>query len=518
MFSKTLLRGLFMCAIAALCSIPAMAQTFDQNIGSRERPIGIRWWQRHLRDPSVEKFIARLEEDGIIVTKGDPIKFDPIGKFCDGNYPNALYANYGAPYTAAALGPSPRAIGGLPEEVKEVALELPIIRLAPDEAVVLVGMTPPPEAYFSYQIYLATRWYTNETEPGKNRIELLLNSLGDTVNMQTIKTIGLKPFERPMVFIYTADRGIDARVRAALRRAGYPAQIINTIVIPSATLKLGFESDSDTFLIANRNALWVDPLAGEAYVENPTYQVFRLTPEPEAVLNPFPAPPLRTRGTGQTEIDLTPALARLRAAIIQQYAIFGCTAKEYVTKTVAYEGYDFTQRKVTTLGDTRDALYLGAGTLPEFDLDDEMMLTEGEFLIAYGLNHMATGKATYVNLNAYTSGPSKMALGSAFPDDLEGSAYQYLSWDDPDSELTYAYKISRDCRIDEETNEPFCLQLAVPVAGCTNKDGSEILTDTSPLGVIFRLYLEPPTSIGAACPEVVYDQVIKFTCAQGTGA
>lgn len=51
----------------------------------------------------------------------------------------------------------------------------------------------------------------------------------------------------------------------------------------------------------------------------------------------------------------------------------------------------------------------------------------------------------------------------------------------------------------------------VPVDGCTNKDGSEILTDDSPLGVIFRIYLEPITSIGAAFPEVVYDKLIKFT-------
>jgi hypothetical protein len=507
MFAKILLRGLLMCAIVALCATPVMAQTGEQNLGSWEKLIGLHSWEKLIGNRLFEKLIARLEKDNFIVTAGDPIKFDPIGKYCDGNYPNALYANYGAPYTAAALGPSPRFLSGLPQPVKDVALELPIFRLAPDEAVVLVGLTPPPEAYFSYQIYLATRWYTSETTPGEAKIELLLNSLGDTVNMQTINTIGRKPFERPMVFIFTADRGIDARVRAALRRAGYPASIINTIVVPSATLKLGFESDSDTFIIANRNALWVDPVAGEAYVENPTYRVLRLTPEPEAVLDPFPTPPLRIRGTGQTEIDLTPTLARLRAAIIQHYTAQGYTEKEYITKTVAYEGYDFTQRKVTTLGDTRDALYLGAGNLPEFGLTDPMTLTEGdELLIAYGLNHMATGKATYVNLNTYTSGPSKMALGRAFPDDLEGSAYQYLSPSDPDGEVTYAYMISRNCEA-----EDFCLQLEVPVDGCKNKDGTEILTDDSPLGVVFRLYVEPPTSIGAAFPEVVYDQVIKFT-------
>ncbi len=231
------------------------------------------------------------------------------------------------------------------------------------------------------------------------------------------------------------------------------------------------------------------------------------------MLDPFPTAPLRVRGTGQTEIDLTPTLARLRQKILDRYENLGYTADEYITQTVAAEGNDFTQRKITTLGDTRDALYLGTGDLPEFGLNQAMTLKTGEFLIAYGLNHMATGKATYVNLNGYTSGPSKMALGGAYPDDLKGSAYEYLDLSDPDGELTYAYKISRDCKIDEETNEDFCLPLAVPVDPCTDKDGNEldILTDDSPLGVLFRIYLQPSTSIGAAFSEVVYDQVIKFT-------
>jgi len=484
MFSRNWFRVLGMCAVVALCATPALAQN------GRDHP------------SSWDRFVANLERDDFIVTPGHPMKFDPIGKYCepDSRYPNALYANYGAPYTAAALGASPRVLEYIPPEVAEVVGELPIIRLAPDEAVVLVGLTPPPEAYFSYQIYLATRKF-----PGADKPTLLLNSLGDTVNLQTINTIGPDPFERPMVFIFTADQGVDARVRAALRRAGYPSSIINTIVVPSATLKMGFELGSDTFLIANRNALWVDKDAGKAYVENPTFKVARVTPAIEATFDPFPAPPLRVRGTGQTEIDLTPTLARLREAILAHYEGLGYAAKEYITKTVGYEGYDFTERQVTTLGDTRDALYLGAGNLPEFNLTDDMTLKDGEFLIAYGLNHMATGKATYVNLNGYTSGPSKMALGSAFPDDLAGSAYQFLSG--PDAEITYAYKISRNC-----AGEGFCLTLAVPIADCRNKeDGTEILTDASPLGFIFRLYLEPPTSIGAAFPEVVYDKIIKFT-------
>jgi hypothetical protein len=85
MFPNTWFRVLATGAVVALCTMPALAQKAGQNPGS---------W---------DTFIANLERNDFIVTPGDPIKFDPIGKFCEGRYPNALYANFGAPYTAAAI-------------------------------------------------------------------------------------------------------------------------------------------------------------------------------------------------------------------------------------------------------------------------------------------------------------------------------------------------------------------------------------------------------------------------------
>jgi hypothetical protein len=468
MVSKIWCRGLVACAVVALCVMPAFAQKAGKAPGS---------W---------EKFKANLERDDFNLREGYSTHFDPIGRYCDGGLPNALYANYGAPYAAGVVPPSPREDGGGNNG------GLPVFRLAPDEAVVLVGLTPPREKYFSYQIYLATREFSeNGPRP------LLLNSLGDTVNIQTINTIGPDPFERPVVLIFTPDRETDARVRAALRRAGYPASIINTIVVPSATLNLGLEDEDDTFLIANRNAIFEDPDAEDAYVDHPTFKVLRVTPKTEAVPYPFPTPPLRVRGTGQTEIDLTPTLAQLHEAILDEHS--GYTATEYLTAVIANEGFDYTQRHQLTLGDTRDALYLGAGNIPEFGLHDDLTLANDEFLIAYGLNHVATGKATYTNVNAYTP-VGALALGSVYPEDLEGSAALYPTAADPAGELTYVLKIARHCG-----DEPFCLPLEAPTCA-----GFDVEDDTQ-LGVAFRLYLEPATSVGAAFPEIVYDQIIKFS-------
>jgi hypothetical protein len=441
---------------------------------------------QHLGSP--DRFAANLARNGFIVEEGLAQRFDPIRNYCAGVLPNALYGNLGAPYIAAMVPDSPR--GEAP------SLLPPEFRLAPDEVVVMIGSTPPSEQYFSYQIYLSHRLYPPRTEP-----DFLLNSLGDTVNIHTIHTIGPDPFNRPAVFIFTPDKDIEARVQAALLSAGYPAAIINTLVIPSSQLKLGLDAATDTFLIAHRNALFTDPNAGDLYIEHPTLRVFRVTPQHAATPNPFPTPPLRIRGTGQTEMDLMPDLARLRQAILNFYP--GLNATEYYTQQIANEGYDYTQRRALTLGDTRDALYLGSGYMPDFGLNnDELKLGDNDFLIAYGLNHVALGKATYTNINGYAGGPAKMALGSAYSNDFEGSAYQFLGAAEPAADLMYAYKISRNCG----EGEPFCLPLKAPDSCPRFTLDSDTL-----LGIGFRLYLEPDTNIGPAYPEILYDQIIKFS-------
>lgn len=472
MIFKSRLPGVVTLAFIALLIIPLHGQRAGKSSGS------------------CDKFIANLEGDGFEVHEGNAFHFDPIGQYCSGSgvLENALYANNGAPYAAGVVPYSPRG-----EAVRPFA---PEFRLDPDEAVVLIGLTPPREKYFSYQVYLSHRYY-----PERNESLFLLNSIGDTVNMNTINTIGPDPFERPMVLIFTPDQDIDARVRAALRSAGYPAAILNTIVMPSATLKLGLDEGGDAFLVANRNAIFEDPEAGEEYVAQPSFRVFRVTPNEVSALNPFPTPPLRIRGTGQTEIDLTPTMTRLREAILDAYS--GYTVTDYITSPIANEGFDYTQREVISLGDTRDAYYLGAGYMPDYGITDDLRLGDDDFLIAYGLNHVATGKATYTNINGYASETSKLALGSAFPADFEGSAYQYLASDDPAGDLTYAYKISRHC----DVGEPFCLQLEVP----DQCSAMEVLDSSTLLAIAFRLYLERATSVGPAGPEILYDRIIKFS-------
>ena len=460
---------------------------------------------------SIERFIANLPP-GYAAVEGSAIHIDTAKMCCDGKLPTALFFNRSAPYVAFSVQ---NMYSPLPQ-----FRELPVFQLRADEAIVVIGRTPPVAKFFSYTPYLLTRTYPPETTP-----KPIFASFGDSLNVSTIRTLGPDPFSRPVVLIFTPDRGTDARIRAALRSAAYPDAVINTVPFPASILRLGVDTAGhpltrDTFIIVNRMSMFSSKEAGDAYVDalaNPDaskrpLRVFRVTPGAGAALNPYPVPPLLVRGTGENELNLEPAVARLRQAIIDTYkGEYNYT--EYHSKFVAYDGYEYIERRKNTLGDSRDSLYLAAGYMPLWDLgnpEDELTLGENDFLVVYGPKHVATGKATYTNINVYASDKVMFSMASAYSDSFDGSAEEYLS--DPDAGLLYAFKFAYP----DHCSGNYCLPLEVPpdcTPWCETHPSCPpfVLDSSTKLGLFIRNYLEPPTRVGPAAGELVYDQVIKFS-------
>ncbi len=467
---------------------------------------------------SVEKFIADLPS-GYTAVEGSAINIDSATMCCQGKIPSAWFFNKSAPYLAFS-------VQNMYSPLSQFQ-ELPMFQLRADEAIVVIGVTPPTAKFFSYTPYLLMRTYPPETTPRP-----IFASLGDSINVSTIKTLGPDPFSSPVALIFTPDRGTEARIRGALHRAGYPDAIINTLPFPAPMLQLGVNTagqplTSDVFIILNRMSMFSQPDAGKAYVDAMSntdlskrpLRVFRVTPAAGGALNPFPVQPLRVRGTGQSEMQLAPDLERLRQAILDTYKdTYNYT--EYHSRFVALDGYEYIERRKNTLGDNRDSLYFGAGYLPIWDLgkpEDELTLAENEFLVAYGPKHVATGKATYTNINVYASEKVMFSMASAYNDSFDGSAEAYLGAADSAAGLLYVQKFAYPghCSGDH------CLPLEIP----PRSDGSPctpwclthpdcppfVLDSSTKLGVFFRNYLEPPTRVGAAAGELLYDQVIKFS-------
>ena len=92
--------------------------------------------------------------------------------------------------------------------------------MRPDEAIVLVGRTPPPVTYFSYRSFVFSRFVEKESIHRP-----MFVSLGDPNNMMTIRTSDASqsdPYDRAFVLVVAADGGIQERVLAALSAASYP--------------------------------------------------------------------------------------------------------------------------------------------------------------------------------------------------------------------------------------------------------------------------------------------------------
>ena len=428
---------------------------------------------------SVARFTAALKEKGFAVQDGQLVRMDLASLCCSSQIPTCECNNAGAPYKVVQVPDAPgQAPTGSPY----------LFRLAANEAIVIVGRTPPPMSYFSVQPFLAWRW----DESQQTWVELMA-PLGDTVNNLAIRTSGpaSDPFDKDTIVILTADRRIDQQVQAAAREAGYPASILNTLVVPSSLTRLGNDENTDIFNLTQR-MFRPEPGYEDAfkkYMDTP--QVALRVTLTGAAPDPLPAPRLRVRGTGRTEMDLMPAVDALREAILARHG--GVPREEQATQVWLTDGYDGLQRGVDQWGPSRDTVYLR--TTPEFRLGPN------DFVIVFGANHEATGKATYANAGVY-AGHDKygqellLGLVSEHSGNFRGSARDYVA-DAP--ETLYAWKFARDCRGDTH-----CTPIATT---CARLDLDGAPPD---MWMGFRAYLEPSTAVGPAFTEIIYDRAIVF--------
>jgi hypothetical protein len=266
---------------------------------------------------------------------------------------------------------------------------------------------------------------------------------------------------------------------------------LNTYVVPSSGLKTNdtLDDKSDTMIIVQRTALVTGPPNEERPI---VFRVSPPAPTPSSQLKPFPAPELRVRGTGKTEMDWIPAVEQLHDAILAQYP--GRTPQEYTTVEYLQQSPIAIQTWVNTLGDSSDTTYLG--TQENFKLSRD----PDDFLIVYGVNHTKTEKALYANINVYTS-CALCGVATVFSDDYENTAQDYLSGPQPfDPSYLFAFKVARECGSD-----PHCLK--VPTSNVCGQGAAP--DDDLVLG--FRAYVEPKTKTGPSYTELQYEKVLHFT-------
>ena len=419
--------------------------------------------------PDVDAFRAALEADGFVVQEGT-VGFIDIDDCCDWVScfkwnPTSDYGAYFVPL--APEEPASHLVPG-----SEFAF-----RMRPDEAIVYVGPTASSVNYFSFRSYVHERYMD---DLGRRVPHFL--SLGDSINQTVIETEGDEPFGAETVVITAADHGIDRRVRAAAAAAHYPASWLNTDAVPPSVVELGLHEEADTLRMNYRVALWSDPEAREAFLADPPGVVWRLTPAVEVTaLEPIAAPTeFRQPGTGVGEDALQPAMDALREALLEAYPEHEAIEAQVNIREVDPDGDCWR-------GCNRDALESNTGPLTLAD-DPE------DFVIAYGVNHHATGKAAYSNAILFgidNDDPAAIVDSSM----MVGSARDYLP-DHPDADLLFAWRFSRDCG-----SEVHCSEVAEACPGMGLDE---------PGAIHFRAYLDPETGTHPLASETLVDAAIRF--------
>lgn len=478
---------------------------------------------------SLDAFKNALAGMGFVVQEGLVDFPSLLDMCCKCQVPSCFANNASVPYGVFVLPPAPDQPPTVPNPYSEWFAEDQTYpegwswfwRMRADEAVVYLGTTPPEMDYFGFTGYLFDRYRAGITPPACTYIDdqnqeqtrqmppsalnrfPLFASLGDTVNNRVIHCSGNRnqPFLSDVILILASDRKVERRVREALRRAGYGHETINTVVVSSDLVRLGVESEKDSLSFILRGTSDMTP-ALQQYHESPKtlLRVSPGEPTPPSALDPMPLPKLRVRGTGYTEVPLLPLVDQLGQAIVAAYPDHDAMP---IATVNWYEGYNCIENEVNCLADNRDTPYIPPSFSPLTYIPEQaLVLKAGEFYVAYGVNHKASGKATYSNVSIM-GWNKKASPGLISNDDMVGSANIYLglSPDDPAAGMLYACAVARPGGCNALPGS--CLEVGY---ACSSG-----IAEDEPMALVFRAYLEHQTNVAPAYGELVIDRIIKFS-------
>jgi hypothetical protein len=465
-------------------------------------------------DGRVDAFRAALDSDGFTVRAGETGLVD-LPRWVDLGLTDSAAGNeLGQPYIA--IYPEPPAGP---------------FWLEPHQAVVYLGPTPPRADYFSFVPYLFLRQYS--TPPVR---DWLLASLGDPLNNAGIKTEGGgDPFNANTMVIFTADRGIYERVAAAANAAGYPDSMLNLYTFPSSVLHMGTSLGDDRFAIVIRTKNFKNKAERIRYLHDPNWaNVFLITPRTAPKLDPLPQPPQRKRDwrpEGKVVPGVGKALHRLGKAIVAKTP--HRTARKFGSKRWFYDSRDVLAEDPSSpayrqfvAGESSDTPYLRTSRNGD---PVRFKLGRHDRVVVYGVNHAATGLATYSSFGVYgdwkintckhpmpsylfgCGDPIWNGVASMTSHDFTGSAKRYLPHH-PLARYLYAVTVVRSKRqCPAGRDDRYCLKVPRPSEPRPYRPPSaDGIGLKYPLMIGYRAYLNPHTRSGPSYDDIIHDRSILF--------
>ncbi len=476
-------------------------------------------------------FKANLENSDFYVQQGSFEELDTIELASKGKLLSCFGNNAGSVYTVLYLPPAPNqdfskgnAERGWEDE-KATIYDDPDVKNYPanpffspagwqyklrrDEALVLYTELPPECKYFSFINYIM---FTEEKEgkdysgeKGYFRVgneetgfyHPIFGSIGTSVCDGRVKCDGDNVYGSKAVIVISANKTVTKQVTEQLTKAGIPERMINVMTIPEKTYRMGLEKGKDTFCMIGRISQPKNRDEYERYIAGlPENSVaFRITPKTEMSSDPYANETMIPRGTGEHEAAILDHaeenLDTIRRAILAKYSE-EYNYEELGGEIAVPEGLTAYMTDFNAKGDNRDTSYT---MTPEFTLN-----SDDDFIVIYGVNHTATGKAHYSNAVLYAK-PMLNGVCSVYDSLYPGTAREYLGDNCRDADSYYVYKMART-QMDENT------RIIEYSAG--NEKGRFYGADNdNPLVMAFRAYVDQ-TGVGPSYYEIVYDRTIVF--------
>ena len=394
--------------------------------------------------------------------------------------PDCFATNASSPYLLFGLPPSPGAgmppIGSTLGVVPRLSSDLtPTWHLDSDEAIVIAGSMPPPAAYFSLAPYLFDR------ADGTGGRSVIFASLFDATNHVHFAENGTG-FAEPFVVVLTPDAGVAGRVVEAIARAE-PSATPLVIPIPPGPLRLGSDAEADGVGVLGRVALFDDEEQGETWLSEveTEWEVLRLSPVGTFDSEPFEVGPRQSRALGNSESPLTEALDALGESIRDEYGEASVepvpiTSARLIAALLRPEGC--IEQGRNCLGDNGDTVYAAGPVSPAGEVLPLEFPDEG-FFVVFGVDHEATGNATYANA-VLNLAEKRAGVAASDSRSWTDSAARYLP-DHPDQSQLFAWHFARSC--DGLEN---CTEVPRTFPGVPD-DGNVLF--------VFRAYLNPNSTV-----------------------
>lgn len=371
-------------------------------------------------------------------------------------------------------------------------------RMDKREAMLVVGVLPPPARYFGIQTYVFTRTGTinrddpvyriSQSDPIMNSIlfsvvpknpsrMVVFSSIGNSDNNVTIARQSGAAFNQQRAFIISTDAAMAREMTDALVQAQVSDRSeVFTEPVSSSVARLGLDATDDDFVTIIRYALPDNEDAGNAWRQQRPIAVLRVRDRNANATEPWPTPVYDPK-TARSEQGLADNLSNLVSAIKQQWGQPNASTSQFKSLQLWVDliGQHCLNRPMNCLGDSQDADYQASPTvIPD---DDTVIAVAGTL-------GTATGNASYSSLSVNWLTYLKGVANISDPD-LQGSASGF-SGTIGDTGKFYVQYFARNC-----TGISHCLTIT-----------AAMVPKGDPIKIIQRNYVVPGTARGADPTQV----------------